>query len=338
MRFDSPRILFLLPAAIVLLWLFWILVGARRRTLVARFGLPATMAKLARGLSPGRRRVKAALLTAGIALLLPALARPQYGTLERPMRRRGVEVLVAIDTSLSMLAQDVKPTRLDRAKQMLRDVLLRLKADSVGVVAFAGMPIVQCPLTTDHDMALNLLDAIDADSVPVQGTAIGAAIRKAVETFREPGTGRKALVLLTDGEDHDTQPVEAAKEAAKAGIVIYAIGIGTTEGTPIPMPKGGFKETDGTKVSSRLDFDTLRQIAQATGGEAIIANPSGDKEVQEVCRRVEALAKSDLGASAVTVHLDRFQYPLAAALALLALEMLLGERRRRYDGAAGRFD
>jgi Ca-activated chloride channel family protein len=278
------------------------------------------------------------LLTAAVALLLTALARPQYGTLERPMRRRGVEVLVAIDTSLSMLAPDIPPTRLARARAMLRDLLQRLSADSVGVLAFAGIPIVQCPLTTDHDMALNLLDTIDTESVPVQGTAIGATIRKAIETFREPGTGHKALVLLTDGEDHDSKPLEAAQEAAKAGIVIYAIGIGSTAGTFIPLPEGGLKENEGTKVNSRLDFETLRQIALATGGAAIVANPTGDKEVAEVTRRIEALAKSDLGESAVTVHLDRFQIPLGVVLALLALEMLLGERRRRAQSVAGRFD
>lgn len=338
MRFDSPQILFLVPVAIVLLWLFWTWAAARRRRMIARFGQAESMAKLTRGLSPARRRLKAALLTTAVALLLTALARPQYGTLERPMRRRGVEVLVAIDTSLSMLATDVKPTRLDRARAMLRDLLQRLGADSVGVLAFAGIPIVQCPLTTDHDMALNLLDTIDTNSVPIQGTAIGAVIRKAVETFKEPGAGRKALVLLTDGEDHESKPLEAAQEAAKAGIVIYAIGIGSTEGTVIPLPEGGFKENEGTKVNSRLDFETLRQIALATGGEAILANPTGEKEVLEVTKRIDALAKNDLGTSAVTIHIDRFQIPLAMALALLALEMLIGERRRREESAAGRFD
>ncbi|MBN1867523.1 VWA domain-containing protein [Candidatus Sumerlaeota bacterium] len=340
MRFDSPQFLPLIPAFVAAMGLLYLWVRRRKARLLARFGSPETVGKLTRGVSSARQHWKFAFVVAALALVLFALSRPQYGAIERPLRRRGVEVLIAIDCSASMLSRDIEPSRLERARQQLRGLIRRLGGDDAGIIAFAGIPIVQCPLTSDYDMAINLFDSIDADTVPVGGTAIGSAIRKAAETFRGSDYGHKVLVLLTDGEDHESDPIEAAREAAKQGIRIYSIGIGSVEGAPIPLPEGGFKETkEGGKVNSRLDFQTLSRIAAETGGKAIKANSSGDLEIKEIAGDIDALLDRDLHSTAMTIYAERYQYFLALAIVFLLAEMLLGERRRRVAAhGAGRFD
>jgi Ca-activated chloride channel family protein len=237
MLFDSPKILFLMPMALIALLCFFGWAARRRRRFLERFGQSTPVARLLSGASGVRRFWKRVLLVTAILLVFFSLARPQYGTVERPLERRGVEVLIAVDCSTSMLGQDMKPNRLGRAREQLRGLIQGLEGDNVGIIAFAGVPIVQCPMTPDYDMALNLLDSLDVDSVPVQGTAIARAIRKAIETFKKPGKGQKVLVLLTDGEDHEQEVLEAARDAAKAGIVIHAIGIGSPKEYRFPCPR-----------------------------------------------------------------------------------------------------
>lgn len=339
MRFAEPQLLAWIPIAMVALGLFFLWALARKRQMLSRFGDNEMVRKLTRGVSHGRQNWKYILLAGSVAFLLFALARPQYGAIERPLRRRGVEVVIAIDCSRSMLGQDIKPSRMARARQQLRGLIERLEGDNVGIVAFAGIPIIQCPMTSDYDMALSLLESVDVDSVPVQGTAIGPAIRKSFDVFQTAGKGYKVLVLLTDGEDHEGDAIKAAEEAAKQGVVIYAIGIGTPKGVPIPLPEGGYKESDGGKVNTRLDFDLLRQISAATGGKAILANPTGDLELREVYRDISSLKEKDLKSSSVVLYAERFQYFLAVAIILLAAEMLVSDRKRRIVAeGAGRFD
>lgn len=339
MRFDTPHFLFLIPAAALVLALLHLWVLGRKRRRLARFGEQETVRKLTRGVSLARQNWRFLLLLAAVSLIVFSLARPQYGTIEQPLRRRGVEVVIAIDCSQSMLGQDIKPNRFERARSQLKGLIQRLEGDSVGIVAFAGIPVVQCPMTSDYDMALNLLDSLDVDTVPVQGTAIGLAVKKATEMYKAAGKGNRVLVLLTDGEEHEGDPVKAAEEAAREGVRIYAIGIGSTEGVPIPLPEGGYKEAEGGKVNTRLNFETLTRMALATGGKAILANPSGDVELKEILRDVKTLKETDLQAKAFTIHKERFQYSLLPAVILLAAEMLLSDRRRRIEsGGAGRFD
>ncbi|HPS02713.1 MAG TPA: VWA domain-containing protein [Candidatus Sumerlaeota bacterium] len=336
MLFDSPKILFLIPVALAGLVLFFWWASWRRRRLLERFGQTETVGRLLNGVSGVRRFMKHALLVAAVLLLLFSLARPQYGTMERPLERRGVEVLIAVDCSTSMLGQDMKPNRLGRAREQLRGLIQGLEGDNVGIIAFAGVPIVQCPMTPDYDMALNLLDSLDVDSVPVQGTAIARAIRKAIETFKNPGKGQKVLVLLTDGEDHEQDVLEAARDAAKAGIVIHAIGIGSPEGVPIPMPQGGYKEFNQAKVNTRLDFQTLTQVALETGGKAIKANEGGDLELDLVLREIRNLKQTTFQNNKTVMHVERFQYFLLPAILALLAEMFLGDRRRGADPLNGR--
>jgi Ca-activated chloride channel homolog len=328
-QFEHPIILGLLPAAALVLALLYALGRWRRGVLLRRMGDAATVARLARGVSVGRRRLKAALVFTAVLLLAFSLARPQYGAVEREMERRGVEVLIAVDCSLSMLAEDIKPNRMARALEQLRELALMLRGNNIGVIAFAGEPVVQCPLTSDYSMVLNMLDAVNVDTVPVQGTRIAATIDKALETFQASGKGRKVLVLLTDGEDHAGKVEDAAKHAAEAGVVVYAIGIGGTEAQPIPLPEGGYKEKDGAKVSTRLDFETLRDLALTTGGKAIRANERGDLEIEMITRDIHSLETANLKSNVVTSHVERFQWFLTPALILLVIEMVVGERSRR---------
>ncbi len=331
MLFDSPKILFLMPMALIALLCFFGWAARRRRRFLERFGQSHTVARLLSGASGVRRFWKRVLLVTAILLVFFSLARPQYGTVERPLERRGVEVLIAVDCSTSMLGQDMKPNRLGRAREQLRGLIQGLEGDNVGIIVFAGVPIVQCPMTPDYDMALNLLDSLDVDSVPVQGTAIARAIRKAIETFKKPGKGQKVLVLLTDGEDHEQEVLEAARDAAKAGIVIHAIGIGSPEGVPIPMPQGGYKEFNQSKVNTRLDFQTLTQVALETGGKAIKANEGGDLELDLVLREIRNLKQTTFQNNMTVMHVERFQYFLLPAILALMAEMLLSERRRGTD-------
>jgi Ca-activated chloride channel family protein len=339
MRFDLPQILWLLPVATVLLVLLHAWAGRRRRALIARFGNPATIGKLTRGVSVARRRARFALLLVAVLLVIIAVARPQYGVIERPVSRSGVELVVAIDCSNSMLARDIQPNRLQRARDQLRNLILRLKGDGVAVVAFAGMAVIQCPMTSDYGMALNLLDSINTDSVPIQGTNIAAAIDTSLRAFQRSRPGGKVIVLLTDGESHAGDALEAAQRAREAGVRIFSVGIGSTEGVPIPLPEGGYKESAGAKVSTRLDFDTLTQIALATGGQAILANPSGDIEIETIYNETEALEREEFQAKTMIVRRERFQPLLVAALLILTVESLIGDRKRRVEaGGVGRFD
>lgn len=329
MHFDQPWILFLLIPALALLPLLYGLARRRRRTLLHRFAGSAMLERLSESALPGRQHLKFVFILLAVLLMIFALARPQYGTVERPMRRRGVEVVIAIDCSTSMLSQDMEPNRFERAKEQLQGLIRRLDGDNVAVVAFAGIPITQCPMTADYGMALNLLSSLQLDTVPVQGTEIGKAIKKSLGIFQTANRGNRVLVLLTDGENHGPDAMEAAREAAEKGVRIYAIGIGSPQGAPIPLPEGGFKESDGVKVNSRLDFETLKQLALTTGGKAILANADGDMELRAINRDIQALKDSELQDSNWIIYKERFQVFLLPALLLLVGEMLLRDSRKK---------
>jgi Ca-activated chloride channel family protein len=326
MRFDAPHLLTLLPVAIGMLAVIYWMTYRRKARLLAQFGDRDLVQQLIRDASIARRRVKALLVFAGVSLAIVALTRPQYGILERPLRRKGVEIVVAVDCSLSMLGQDISPNRLERAKAQLRGLIQRLQGDNVAIIAYAGIPVVLCPMTSDYDMALNMLDTIGVDTVPVKGTSISKAIEKATDTFQYGGD--KVLVLLTDGEDLDADPVAAARKAADKGVRIFAIGIGSPEGAPIPLPEGGYKEGADGKINTRLDFEKLRQIAFATKGKAILANASGDLEVETIAKDIRALRQSEFQNTTATVYAERFQYFLLPAILFLMAEMLIGDRKK----------
>ena len=328
MNFGNQTILYGL-FALPLVVIFYLFVFRRKKMLLLRLGSWELIRRLLPAVSRPRQILKAGMLILAVALLVFSLSRPQYGSIERPITRKGVDIFIAIDTSLSMLAQDIQPSRLARAEEQLNGLIHRLRGDRVGIITFAGTAFVQCPLTLDYALAQNILETIDADSVPIAGTAIGMAIRTATNAFERSAKGEKVLVLLTDGEDHETDPLGAAQEAAKAGVKIYSIGIGSEKGEPIRLPDGSFKkDSDGHVVNSRLDLVLLQKIAQATGGKTIKANPKGSLELDVLYADIGLIQKKTLRSQTYTIYEERFQYFLLPVILLLIMEMLTGDRKR----------
>jgi Ca-activated chloride channel family protein len=336
MRFAAPGYLWLLFGLPVLAGLFVLSFRRRRRALEA-LGDLRLVRRLSTSASLERRIIKAALVGAAAFFLVLALARPQWGTKLESVTRRGVDVIIAVDTSTSMLAEDVKPSRLAQARAAVASFIDLLRGDRVGLVAFAGTAYVACPLTLDSTAASMFVDVLDTDLIPVQGTAIARAIQAATSAFR-PGERRyKVLVLLTDGEDHEGSVMAAARAAAAEGIIIYTIGVGSPSGEPIPLRSArgdiiGYKEDKNhRKVTSRLGEADLEAVALATGGRYFRSTPDGI-ELQRVYEEISRMDQRTLSGRMLSAYEERYQMPLAAALLILALESALPDRRR--GGAA----
>ena len=332
MRFGAQWCLWLLLAVPVLAALL-LLAFRRRRRLLERLGDLPLMERLSGSLSQEKRLIKAALLVVASVFLILALARPQWGAKTEVVTRRGIDVMVAVDTSLSMLAEDVKPSRLEQARAAVLSLMDLLQGDRIGLVAFAGTAYVACPLTLDYSAAAMFVDVLDPDLLPVPGTAIAAAIRTATAAFPEQVRRHKVLILITDGEDHEGDVEAAAAAAAEQGVVIYTVGLGSPAGTPIPLrnERGevtGYKEDkERRKVTSRLGEDALEAVAAATRGKYFRSTPEGI-ELRRIYEEIAAMDQKSLSSRLQTAYEERFPIPLAAALMLLGLEAALGERRR----------
>jgi Ca-activated chloride channel family protein len=297
--------------------------------------------KLTRDLSRGRQFWKYGLLVMGMLFLILALTGPQFGTVLEMARRKGVDVMMVLDLSRSMRAEDIKPSRLARAKHQIRGLLDLLEGDRVGLVVFAGKAFVQCPLTTDYGAVEIFLDILDAGSVPVQGTAIGDAVRLAMRSFDEGDLQHKAVVLFTDGEDHVSQPLEAARAAAEQGVRIFAVGLGTPAGELIPEEQegGGFsyhKDERGNYVKTRLDESTLRQMALESDGD-YFRSTLGGAELDAIHDQIAQMEQKEIGSTRLTRYQERFQWPLFIALFCFFAETFLGDVRVRKDEWKGRF-
>lgn len=332
MRFASPgffHFLYVIPV----LYALYVYAGIRRRQSLGRLGDTPQMAKLSRSLNSKRRGQKFFLLLLGVTLIIVATARPQYGTRLRMVERKGVDIVVALDVSRSMLAEDVKPNRLIRAKSEISSLIDKLHGDRIGLVAFAGDAFVQCPLTLDYSAVKMLLDAMDCGSVPEPGTALGRTIDMAVSAFPEQRNRGKALLLLTDGEDHAGDPVDAARKAAKQGVKIYSIGIGSRTGAPIPMrDRGGNlieykKDSKGESVITRLDQRTLQAISTITEGTYHATTP-GQIELDVVLSDIEKMEKTSFGSREFSEYEERYQYFLLPGLVAIMFSAFFSERRR----------
>lgn len=307
--------------------------GARRRAVRRMIG--AGMADLIQGVSPLRRALKTACLLGAIAALAIALARPQFNAREREIEREGRDLVFLVDVSRSMLTPDLAPSRLGRAKIWIQDLVAGLGGDRVALVAFAGAPSVVSPLTLDRAFFELQLERLGPGSAPRGGTAIGDAIRKAVTDVLDldpdnpaPEAGRfRDIILITDGEDQQSFPVEAARAAGAAGVRIIALGIGSTSGAAVPAPDDtaqAFQTYRGSTVISRLDTQTLESIARAHPGNAFLNIGTGDIDLDQVYRDLIAAGdKTQFGSATVTEYDERFWLFLIAALALLTLESLI---------------
>jgi Ca-activated chloride channel family protein len=337
MRFAAPGYLWLLLGVPVLVALYVLTFRLRRRALAALGDLPL-LRRLVRGADTERRVIKAVLVVAAFVFLVLALARPQWGAREETVSRRGVDVILAVDTSLSMLAEDVRPSRLVQARAAVSSFIDLLRGDRVGLVAFAGAAYVACPLTLDYAAAGLFVDLLDTGLLPVQGTGIAQAIRTATRAFTATERRHRVLVLITDGEDHEGDVEAAARAAAAEGIVIYTVGVGSPAGEPIPLRNArgdviGYKEDrDRRKVTSRLGEAPLEAIALATGGKYFRSTPEGI-ELQKVYEEIAAMDQRTMQGRMTTVHEERYQVPLLVALLLLGLEAAIPERRGTRDAS-----
>jgi Ca-activated chloride channel family protein len=319
-------------ACLCLLWL-WHRYDIRQHAALARFVSPHLRTQLTQSVSVGRRRLQRGLTLAALALLFVALAAPLVGYRWELISRRGIEIIFAVDTSRSMSTPDVKPDRLTRAKLAIDDFTNELDGDAIGLVAFAGEAFLVCPMTLDYGAFHESLAAIDTNTIPRGGTNIASAIRGAqVALRRRPGSD-KILILVTDGEDLEGDALTAAQAAAQQdSLKIYTIGVGTAQGELIPLsdnPNGGFvKDDSGEFVKSRLDEPALKAIAAATGGLYAPLGPQGEGFAALYQSSLAPLLKHDLASRQQRVYIDRYQWPLSAALALLLLSLLIGSRRR----------
>jgi Ca-activated chloride channel family protein len=314
----------LVPALAGFLW--W--ASRRRERALAAFVAAALLPAVAPDLDPRRRLIRWSLLTVAVGCLALSLAGPMWGFSWQEVRRQGIDLVIAIDTSRSMLATDVKPNRLARAKLAVQDLVGELHGDRIALVAFAGSAFLQCPLTLDYGAFAQSLDAVDVGIIPKGGTSLTDAIDTSLEAFEGRQGSHQALVLITDGEDHEGKVKEAAKRAADRGAKVYTVGIGTSEGELVPGESGGYvKDRAGQVVKSRLDEETLKEIAVDTGGVYLhAAGPS--LGLGELYRDyIDTMEKRELKSTLERRFEHRFQIPLAIALALLVIEPLIGERR-----------
>jgi len=332
------QLLWLIP----LLVIFYIMAFRWKKQALARFGNLELIKKLMPSISRQRQVAKVILIIFAVLFMIIALARPQIGTKLEEVKREGVDILVAIDVSLSMKAEDIKPNRLEKAKHMVSNIIDLLQGDRIGLIAFAGDAFVQCPLTLDYGAAKMFLQIIDTDLLPTPGTAVGAAILKAVQTFDERERKHKVLILITDGEDHAGEPLKAAEIAEKEGVVIYTVGIGSVQGVPIPIYNeagrniGYKKDRDNQVVTSKLDEITLEKIALQTGGKYYRAS-GGESELKKIYEEISKMEKKELASLKFSQYEDRFQYVLIFSIIFLIAEVFISERRKVKEEWRGRF-
>ena len=332
MSFANPQFLWLLLVVPPLLILFlWWSARARQR-LMTQFIQARLLPGLIAGVSTARKKIRAVALVAAVFCLILALARPQWGFDWQEVTQRGLDIVVAIDTSKSMLAEDIAPNRLARAKLAALDLMQQAKSDRLGLVAFAGSAFLQCPLTIDDSAFRQSLDALDVNIIPEGGTAIAEAINEAARAFKE-GENHKIVVLFTDGEDHDSEAVAAAKRAKDAGVIIFTVGIGSVEGELLRIKTADGKsdyvrDADGNVVKSHLNETLLQQIAGAAADGGFYLPLRGANTMDMLYQKgIAPLPKSDAQEKLVKRPLERYHWPLGLAIVLLIGEMLFPERR-----------
>ncbi|HNY14976.1 MAG TPA: VWA domain-containing protein [Bacteroidales bacterium] len=330
-RFANPDLLYLLLILPVMVLLF-IFNEIRKRRAIESLGDSELVNKLLPERSAIRPVVKFIILLAGISSLIVALARPQFGSRLEEVKKEGVEVIIALDVSNSMLAEDIQPDRLTRAKQALTRLIDNLQNDRIGLIVFAGDAYTQIPITTDYISAKMFLSAIGPEMVPKQGTAIGSAINLGMRSFTPGEDKSRAMIIITDGENHEDDPVSAAGEAVKAGIVIHTIGIGSPDGVPIPLTVAGkrdyLKDKDGNTVITKLDEEILKKVAVTAGGSYVRASNT-NIGLEEVFSEIRKMKKQEIESKMYTEYNDQFQIFAGLAILLLLIDFIIMDRKNR---------
>ncbi len=332
-QFAHAHLLYLFLLLPVIGLLYWWASRQRWRQL-NNIGDKALILRLVNQVHWGHRRLKQGIILAALMFLILGLADPQIGTRLEEVKRQGVDIFIALDVSNSMLAEDVPPNRLERAKHEVLQFIDQLQGDRIGLIPFAGIAFVHCPLTLDYEAAKIFLREISPEMLPLPGTAISEAIETAQRSFVAKEKKHKVLIVITDGEDHEANPVNAAKQAAQDGIIIYTIGIGSTRGAPIPVydqagNRVGYKrDRQGQIVTTRLNPAILQQIAEITGGKFYLATGQ-QNELQKIYAEISRMEKKELGMREYTQFEDRFQPFLLIAIILLVIELFISERRKK---------
>ena len=325
--FASPRFLWLLLLVPLIPVVYGILRALRRRR-IRRFGDETLVRSLMPSWSGAKGWIRIILWDLAFLCFVIGIAHPQMGAKLKEHEAKGAEIMICLDVSNSMLSQDYSPSRLDRAKLAISRVVDKLQGDRIGLIIFAGTSFVQLPITTDYVSAKMFLGNIDTGSVPVQGTAIGDAILTAAKSFSAQSEKSRAIIVITDGENHEDDAVDAARQAAELGIKIYTVGVGSLRGQPIPVNGELLKDKDGNIVVSRLDEATLKQIADEGHGAYVHA---GNEEfgLNPIIDDIKKMEAEKYNSIVFEEYDELFMYFFAAALALLVLEMLIGERRHK---------
>ena len=329
-RFAHPDLLYLL-LIIPLLLVFYVVMEKRKKRDISKFGNPELLATLMPLRSPRREAMKFALILIALFFVVVGVAGPQFGSKLQQVKREGIELIIALDVSNSMLAEDIKPNRLEAAKQAISRMTDKLDEDKVGLIVFAGDAYVQLPITTDYSSAKLFLSGINTDIVPIQGTAIGAAINLAASSFTPETEASKAIIVITDGENHEDDAVAAARAAREKGIYVHTIGMGLPQGAPIPEKgqNGQYMEdAQGNVVISKLDEGTLREIAKVGEGLFVRAS-STNVGLNTLLDEIDRMDKTLLEEQVFSDYAEKYQYFLLLALLFVLIDFMVLERKNK---------
>ena len=333
MKYENINYLYLLPIVFIMV-LAYIVFYKNKQNAIKKFVQAELMDSIVASVSKRKQKIKAGFVITALLFIIFSLVQPKWGYHWEDVERRGIDLVVAVDTSRSMLADDIKPNRLQAAKREINDLINVIDGDRVGLVAFAGTAFLQCPLTLDYGAFNLFLDDINTSLIPVGGTSFGEAIKKSMSAFSSKLKKHKAIVLITDGEDHQGNAMEMAKAAKERGIVVYTVGVGKKEGAYIKLKDGKGNETllkdrEGQVVKTRLDEVLLNKIALETGGAYTPAYGTQWGLANIYTNIIGNMEEKQLGGRKIKLYENRFQIPLFIALILITLESLIGERTRK---------
>lgn len=331
-QLENKYFLYALSLVPVFIIIYWLINRWRKKALAA-YGDVSIVKQLIPDVSVSKRIWKFILFTLAFVMVIVGIVNPQVGTKLEEVKRKGADLMICLDVSNSMKAEDLQPNRLEKSKQAISKLINKLEGDRLGLIVFGGEAYVQLPITTDYSAAKLFLESINTDMIPTQGTAIGTAIDLAIESFGKDEGKNKAIVIITDGENHEDDAIKAAELAAEKGIAIHTIGMGSADGAPIPVYKNNVRESfrkdkDGNTVVTKLNEQALQEIAAAGNGIYVRATNS-DAGLNSVLDEVSKLEKKQFESKMYSDYEDRFQWFVAAALVLLLIELFLTERKSK---------
>jgi len=331
-RFEHPEYLYILLIIPAFAFLS-LIISKRRKKALERFGNPELLESLMPNASKNRPIIKFYILLLALVAIIVTMAGPQFGTKLETVKRKGIEIMIALDVSNSMNAEDIQPSRLERAKRAIFQLVDKLTNDKVGLIVFAGQAYTQLPITTDYPSAKMFISSINTGIIPTQGTAIGAAINRSISSFSNQEDINRAIIVITDGENHEDDAIASAKAAAEKGIKVYTVGMGLPKGAPIPVPGGAkndfMKDKDGNVVISKLNEQMLVDIATAGDGDFIPAN-NIRKGMNDLVDLLSKLEKSEIDAKIYSDYDSQFQYIAIIVFLLLIIEFMILERKNKY--------